>query len=87
MPVLEALLFCLLTLFNVNEDNQRRLAEEHARELLETQEWVEGVLERVGGGGEEGERVGMLAAGVLVRCREVVEKWQRVLMGEMVDFM
>ncbi len=48
---------------------------------------MDGVFERIGGGSEEGERVRMLAAGVLVRCREVVEKYQRLLMGDLVDFM
>lgn len=87
--VLEGLLFALLTLMDVNceREGQRRVAEEHARELLETQEWVARVLDRVRGGEEEGERCRMLAAGVLVRCREVVERFQRLMMGEMVDFM
>ena len=87
--VLEGVLFALLALMEVNAEGegQRRVAEEHARELLETQEWVGGVLEGVSGGEEEGERCRMLAAGVLVRCREVVERFQRLLMGEMVDFM
>lgn len=85
--VLEALLFAFLTLLDINENDQRRLAEQHAKELLETQEWVDGVFEKVGGGSEEGERIRMLAAGVLVRCREVVEKYQRMLMGDLVDFM
>ena len=84
--VLEALLFSFLTLLDVNSDNQRRLAEEHAKELLETQEWTGNLLERLGGGDEEGERCRMLAAGVLLRCREVVEKYQRLLMGDLVDF-
>lgn len=85
--VLEALLFAFLTLLDINENDQRRLAEQHAKELLETQEWVSTVFEKVGGGSEEGERIRMLAAGVLVRCREVVEKYQRMLMGDLVDFM
>ena len=85
--ILEALLFAFLTLFGINENDQRRLAEQHARELLETQEWVDGVFEKIGGGSEEGERIRMLAAGVLMRCREVVEKYQRILMGDMVDYM
>jgi telomere length regulation protein len=54
---------------------------------LETQEWVGNVFERVGGGSEEGDRVRMLAAGVLMRTREVVERYQRMLMGDLVDFM
>jgi telomere length regulation protein len=85
--VLEALLFALLTLLDVNEGGHRRLAEEQAKELLETQGWVGDVLERVGGGSEEGDRIRMLAAGVLVRTREVVERYQRLLMGDMVDYM
>ena len=86
ITVLEAILFALLTLLDINED-KRRLAEDHSKELLETQSWVEQVFEKVGGGSEEGERVRMLAAGVLMRTREVVEKYQRLLMGDLVDFM
>lgn len=90
LPVLEALLFALLTLLEINiARDDRRVAEEHARELLETQAWVEGLFEmRIGGGGsEEDERVRMVAAGVLVRCREVVEWWQRLLMGDLIGYM
>jgi telomere length regulation protein len=86
LPVTEALLFALLTVLEVNGNDQRRLAEENAQELLETQAWAEQVFERVGGGSEEGERVRMLAAGVLTRAHEVVEKYQRLLMGDLVDF-
>lgn len=85
--VLDALLFAFLTLLDINADNQRRLAEEHAKELLETQGWVENVFESVGGGSKEGDRIRMLAAGVLMRTKEVVEKYQRVMMGDMVDYM
>ncbi|KAG8527013.1 uncharacterized protein KY384_008442 [Bacidia gigantensis] len=85
--VLEALLFALLTLLDVNQESgQRRVAEENARELLETQGWVGELLERMSGGGEEEERCRMLAAGVLVRCREVVEKHQRLMVGDMIDY-
>ena len=87
--MLEALLFALLTLLEVNiARGDRRVAEEHSRELLETQAWVEGLFEtRIGSGAsEEDERVRMVAAGVLVRCREVVEKWQRLLMGDLVGY-
>ncbi|KAH0544155.1 hypothetical protein FGG08_001600 [Glutinoglossum americanum] len=87
--VLEALLFAMLTLLEINED-KRRLAEEHSKELLETQEWVTVVFEAAGrggsGGNTEGERARMLAASLLMRTREVVEKYQQLLMGEMFDF-
>lgn len=86
-PVLEALLFSFLTLLEINSNNQRGLAEDHSKDLLETQAWVEQVFEKIGGGSEEGDRIRMLAAGVLVRTREVVEKYQRLLLGEMVGFM
>jgi len=85
--VLEALLFAFLTLLDINENDQRRVAEEHAKELLETQKWVGTVFERIGGGSEEGDRIRMLAAGVLMRTREVVEKYQRMLMGDMIGYM
>lgn len=85
--ILEALLFSFLTLLDVNGNDQRRVAEMHAKELLETQGWVENVFERVGGGSKEGDQIRMLAAGVLMRTREVVEKYQRLLMGDLVDFM
>ncbi|KAI9879960.1 MAG: telomere binding protein [Pleopsidium flavum] len=83
--VLEALLFAFLTLLEINED-KRRIAQDHSKELLETQEWAQQVFEGARGGDEEGERIRMLAAGVLVRTREVVEKHQRMLMGDMFDF-
>lgn len=84
--VLEALLFAFLTLLDINENDQRSLAEQHAKELLETQQWVENVFDLVGGGSEEGERIRMLASGVLLRARAVVEKQQWILMGDLVDF-
>ncbi|OCL15150.1 hypothetical protein AOQ84DRAFT_329877 [Glonium stellatum] len=83
--ILSTLLFAFLTLLDINEDKQR-LAQEQPKELLETQEWVRGVFERLAGGGDEDEKTRMLAAGVLVRCGEVVEKYQRTLVGDMMDF-
>lgn len=87
VPVLEALLFGFMTILDINSDSQRRVADEHAKQLLETREWVQLVFERIGGGSEEGERVRMLAAGVLMRCREVIEKYQRMLLGDLADYM
>ena len=86
-PVLEALLFAFLTVLEINANDQRRIAEDHATELLETQAWAERVLENERGGSEEGEKVKMLAAAVLVKAKEVVDKYQRLLMGELVNYM
>jgi telomere length regulation protein len=86
--ILESLLFTFLTLLEMNEDKQR-LATQHGKELVETQEWAKMVLERreagTATGDNEGDRVRMLAAAVVVRCHEVVEKWQRLMLGDMVD--
>ena len=75
-----------MTLLEINNDNQRDLAQDHSKELLETQAWVEQIFENVRGGSEEGDRIRMLAAGVLVKTREVVEKYQRLLLGDLVNF-
>ena len=53
----------------------------------ETQAWTEQVLENLGMGSKEDEKVRLLAAGVMVRAKEVVDKYQRLLMGEMVEYM
>jgi telomere length regulation protein len=86
ITVIEAMLFAFLTILDINED-KRGLVAEHGRQMLETQEWVEGVFGRLGAGGsEEDERVRMLAAGCLVRIREAVEKYQALLMGDLASF-
>ncbi|KAF8476885.1 telomere length regulation protein-domain-containing protein [Kalaharituber pfeilii] len=90
-PVLESILFSLLTLLDLNiesgETGKRRLVEEHAKTLVETAEWVEGIFEGgfgLGGSGREEEKVRQLAAAVLLRVRDVMQGWERRLMGEMV---
>lgn len=83
--VREAVLFGFMALLEVNRD-KRRLSEKHGRELLETQRWVEAIFGSIGEGGEEEERARTLAAGVLYRIREVVEKYQALLMGDLVNF-
>ncbi len=89
LPVTEALLFAFLTVLEVNgaSDQGRRLAAENGKALLEMGEWVEGVLRRVLGDGEEEGRVKGLAAGCVGRVREVVEREERVLVGELVGLM
>ena len=83
--VRESVLFGFMTLLEINGD-KRRLSEKHGRELLETQRWVEAIFGSIGEGGEEEERARTLAAGVLYRIREVVEKYQALLMGDLVNF-
>lgn len=88
--VVRALLFALVALLDVNEGDVRGLCERHGREVVETTEWVAAVFNDTrggdaGGAGEESE-VKMLAAGVLIRLREAVEKHQAVLMGDLIGF-
>jgi len=85
VSIMEAVLFSLLTVLEVNED-QRRVAEEHSKQLMETQEWVGMVFERTSGGNAEGDKSRMLAASVLLKTREVVEKYQRLLVGDMMSY-
>lgn len=85
--ILSALLFAFLMLLETNGDKER-LATEQGKELMETQEWVRMVFEGLPAGKEGGEddKVRVLAAGVVVRCQEVVEKYQRRLVGSMMDY-
>lgn len=91
VSVLEALLFGLLTVMEVNGDKQA-IAQEHSKQLIETQQWADMVFERTGEGrlvqqeghGEEA-KVRTLAAAVLVKTGEVMEAHRKVLMGDMMD--
>ncbi|WPH02342.1 Hypothetical protein R9X50_00520500 [Acrodontium crateriforme] len=83
--VLEALLFSFLTLLEVNTD-KRRIADDHAKHLMETQKWVELVFERTAdengeGSGEEA-KVRALLAGVSVKIQEVIEVYQKQTFGQ-----
>ncbi|MCJ1465899.1 telomere binding protein [Pseudocyphellaria aurata] len=80
VTVLEAILFGCLTILDVNDSTQRRLADENAKELLETRAWAEAVWER-GAGGEGRARV--LCAAVLSRVADVVGAWERTMAGEL----
>ncbi|PQE25264.1 telomere length regulation protein [Rutstroemia sp. NJR-2017a WRK4] len=81
--VQEGLLFAFMTILEMNEGDLRAVAERHGRELVETREWVEGVFGGLAGGSEEDEKRRMLAAGVLVRIGECVEKYQRLMVGDL----
>lgn len=78
-------LIAMASLMAVNEGDLRRLCEVQGREVVETRAWVSGVFERTRGedGGEENE-VKMLAAGVLIKIGEAIEKYQALLMGDMI---
>ncbi|KAF1912311.1 telomere length regulation protein-domain-containing protein, partial [Ampelomyces quisqualis] len=83
--VLGAVLFGVLMLLETNE-NKERVATDQGKELLETQAWVKMVFEGLGAGSDEDERVRVLAAGVVVRCQEVVEKYQRRMAGVLLGY-
>jgi telomere length regulation protein len=82
--VLEALLFGLLILLEVNGEMKEQLAKAHAKELVETQEWTKLILDRIDGSDAQGAKIHTLAAAVIFRCGEVVEKWQRLMVGDMI---
>ncbi|KAI7016937.1 hypothetical protein KC355_g3824 [Hortaea werneckii] len=89
ISVLEAVLFGLLTLLEVNQEGYERLAAEVPRQIAESQQWVHVVFENVGGGemvvgggsSKEEEKVRTLAAGVMVRLGEIVKGEQRRVFG------
>ncbi|EAQ92860.1 hypothetical protein CHGG_01095 [Chaetomium globosum CBS 148.51] len=88
LAVTQAMLFAFVALLDVNADRMRDVCVELGREVVEAQEWVAGVFGGLRGGDEGGEeeRVKVLAAGVLVRLREGVEKYRVVLMGDLIGF-
>lgn len=93
LSITQAVLFGLVALLDVNEGDMRGLCERQGREVVESVEWVSTVFNNTRGGdvsgeggGEENE-VKILAAGVLIRLREAVDKYQAVLMGDLIGFM
>ncbi|RDA84192.1 hypothetical protein CP532_0273 [Ophiocordyceps camponoti-leonardi (nom. inval.)] len=80
-------LFALTVLIDVNENRMRTLCEELGRELVETRETLASVFARTRGddGGEENE-VKMLAAGALIKLGEIIERYQALLMGDLLSF-
>ena len=93
MEITEGLLVGFLTVLECGSgsDGGRGLVERQGREMLETREWVEGVFERFGvgkggEGGEEDDKIRMLAAACLVKIGEMMEKYRVLLMGDMANF-
>lgn len=87
MGALKGWLVAMASLLEVNDGNMRRLCETQGREVVETREWASAVFNRIRGedGGEENE-VKMLSAGVLIKLGEAIEKYQALLMGNMIGF-
>jgi len=87
LTVTHAVLFALLAMLDVNEDRMRDVCRDMSREVVETQEWVAGVFEGIRGGdaGEENDAK-MLAAAVLIRLREGMEKYRLLLVGDLIGF-
>ena len=83
--ILEAVLFTFLTILKANED-KRGIATEHSSELVETQEWVAQVYASLEGGSEEDERCRVLAAGVMMGAKDIVEEYERLLVGRLGRF-
>ena len=64
---------------------------EHPKRLMETHQWVDMVFDRMGGNelvssqdgqGENMEaKIRTLAAGILVKAKDIVEEYQRELVG------
>ncbi|KAI1430043.1 telomere length regulation protein [Xylaria sp. FL1777] len=88
LTVTHAVLLALAALLNVNEGDIRGLCERQGRQVVESMEWVGAVFHNTRGGDGAGEEndVKMLAAGILIRLREAVEKYQAVLMGDLIGF-
>lgn len=80
-------LVAMASLLEVNEGDMRSICEIQGRQVVETREWVGGVFERTRGddGGEEND-VKMLAAGVLIKLGEAIEKYRTLLMGDLIGF-
>ena len=87
LSVTQALLFAFLALLDVNEDRMRDVCQDLGREVVETQEWVAGVFNSIrGGDGGDEEQVKMLAAGVLVRLNEGMEKYRLLMVGDLIGY-
>jgi telomere length regulation protein len=85
--IVEAALFGILVVLELNE--KETLARDWAREVVEGMEWAKMVMEATGHGSGEGDseedRVRRVAAGVVVKSGEVIERWGRLMGGVMMD--
>ncbi|KAE8352543.1 telomere length regulation protein-domain-containing protein [Aspergillus coremiiformis] len=85
--ILSALLALYLTIIDLNvasgSSGEERLVTEFASQVIELREWTSGVFDRTPAvkGDEPREQVRTLAAGVMVKLGEVMERYQGQLMG------
>lgn len=90
--VTAALLNLFLALVDLNiasgSNGEERLVTEHASQVIELREWASGVFDRTpagkvnaGASTDPQDQVRTLAAGVMVRLGEVIERYQGRLMG------
>ncbi|KAJ5665821.1 uncharacterized protein N7477_008269 [Penicillium maclennaniae] len=90
--VTAALLNLFLALVDLNissgSNGEERLVTEHANQVIELREWASGVFDRTSAGKANAgaskdpqDQVRTLAAGVMVRLGEVIERYQGRLMG------
>jgi telomere length regulation protein len=90
--VTAALLNLFLALVDLNiasgSNGEERLVTEHATQVIELREWASGVFDRTpagkasaGASTDPQDQVRTLAAGVMVRLGEVIERYQGRLMG------
>lgn len=84
LPVLDGAVTILAVLVEVNEDDYRGLCEGLGKEIVETTEWLGSLISGIRGGEGEEDRVKGLAAGVMIRLQEIVERYQVLLMGSLV---
>lgn len=87
LSVTQALLFGFLAILDVNEDRMRDVCRDMGKEVVETQQWVSAVFgELRGGDGGDEDQVKMMAAGVLVRLNEGVEKYRLLMVGDLIGY-
>lgn len=86
--ILAALLSLFLALIDLNVESgtsgEERLVTDFASQVMELRDWAGQVFDRIsslGAGDEVRERVRTLAAGVMVKLGEVMERYQGRLMG------
>jgi telomere length regulation protein len=77
--VAESILFGFLVILDVTE--ARHAAEYFPKQVVETQAWAAEVFEGI----DEGKGK-MLAGGILLKTRDIVGKYERLLLGDLISF-